>query len=426
MDGDPTDIGALTMTISVLYRQYTQIAMLQYEKEDLRRRLLYLLGLYDTMVKVTECTRNRTMWTRPVFSEEERLRQGDSSNLIELLRRTDSELYYNYLRMSYPLFQELLNLVSPLIKKQRAVREPIPAETRLQLTLRYLASGSSQIDIAYAFRVSPSAVCNIVEEVCEALWTVLKERELKVPTRDEWYTIAQELEQMTDYPHFLGGLDGKQVVIEAPPHSGSAHYNYKGSHSINLTAVASSHYRFTLVEIGAEGRRCDGGVFEQSSIRYGLDNDTLNIPPPSMRRGYVLPFVFLADEAYPLRRDIMRPWSRRLQLTLMQIIFNLRQGIGRRVVECTFGIFAARWRIFRKPIIAYVEKVEKFVKACVVLHNFIINKEIENGSRRYRRFTQQDRDLHCDGLRNMDRVEANLGQDVTPFEYREICQIFHE
>ena len=43
-------------------------------------------------------------------------------------------------------------------EKQIAIREPISARTRLQIRIRYLASGDSIVSIRYAFRVSISAV----------------------------------------------------------------------------------------------------------------------------------------------------------------------------------------------------------------------------------------------------------------------------
>lgn len=45
------------------------------------------------------------------------------------------------------------------------------------------------------------------------------------------------------------------------------------------------------------------------------------------------------------------------------------------MIENSFGILAARWRLFRRPIIAQPEKVILYVQAAVALHNFLRTTE---------------------------------------------------
>lgn len=53
--------------------------------------------------------------------------------------RNDLEWYYNYTRMMPESFNELLNLVEPIIRKQETnFRKPIPPTIRLLITLRYV------------------------------------------------------------------------------------------------------------------------------------------------------------------------------------------------------------------------------------------------------------------------------------------------
>ena len=41
------------------------------------------------------------------------------------------------------------------------------------------------------------------------------------------------------------------------------------------------------------------------------------------------------------------------------------------MIENAFGILSARWRILHKPIRGSVENVEKYILACLTLHNYL-------------------------------------------------------
>lgn len=57
-------------------------------------------------------------------------------------------------------------------------------------------------------------------------------------------------------------------ILQAPQHSGSTYYNYKNSHSLVLLAICDANYKFIIVDIGAEGRQSDGGIFKTSFIGH--------------------------------------------------------------------------------------------------------------------------------------------------------------
>ena len=114
------------------------------------------------------------------------------------------------------------------------------------------------------------------------------------------------------FPNCLGSINGKHVVIRAPNNSGSLNYNYKGTYSIVLLAVVDSQYCFRVVDVGSYGRTSDGGVLANSIFGQALRAGTLGIREDVLLPGAdhlgPQPFVFVADEAYPLRRDLMQPF----------------------------------------------------------------------------------------------------------------------
>ena len=94
----------------------------------------------------------------------------------------------------------------------------------------------------------------------------------------------------------------------------------------------------------------------------------------------MLPHCFVADEAFPLRADIMRLYpraSRQHRLSEAEQIFNYRLSHACHIVENAFGILAQRFHIFNRRIPLQPKYADKVVKVCCILHNYLMeNKDI--------------------------------------------------
>lgn len=138
-------------------------------------------------------------------------------------------------------------------------------------------------------------------------------------------------------------------------------------------AIVNANYQFLMVDVGANGRISDGGVLYYTKFWEKLQNNTLNIPPPTCLPNTVeqFPYVFLGDEAFSLQPNFMKPYSQQ-DLTNERRIFNYRLSRARRTVENAFGILATRFGVFQKPINLGPEKATLVTLACCYLHNFLI------------------------------------------------------
>lgn len=92
--------------------------------------------------------------------------------------------------------------------------------------------------------------------------------------------------------------------------------------------MCDANYNFLIVDIGAAGRCSDGGVFSMSEMGKGFMNNTFNYPSEKEidNKNGPIPFYAVADEAFPLLKNLMRPYPGRgkRKLPLDESIFNYR------------------------------------------------------------------------------------------------------
>ena len=185
----------------------------------LRNNLLRLFLLRRRRKRTTKY--KKRFWIRRVYAE--RQQKGEFHLLVKELILFDQEYFFKCFRMSPTLFEELLSWTGHQLQRRTTrMREPIGPRERLCVCLRYLVTGDAQMTIATSYRMSPAVVGRIINETCEVLWkTLIEKGYLKQPcTEEEWKTIASEFETYCNFPHCLGALDGKHVVMQAPGKSG--------------------------------------------------------------------------------------------------------------------------------------------------------------------------------------------------------------
>uniref|UniRef100_A0A3B3T7F3 Zgc:194221 n=1 Tax=Paramormyrops kingsleyae TaxID=1676925 RepID=A0A3B3T7F3_9TELE len=315
--------------------------------------------------------RRRSVWVHQILHARQQL--GEYHRLVQELR-LDDDRFQRYFRLDRDQFDNLLSKVGPQIARHDTnYRRAIEPAERLAICL-FLATGDSYRTIAFSYRVGVSTVAGIVGEVARAIWDALVQEVMPVPTTEHWRSIAADFLHRWNFPNCLGSIDGKHVVIRAPDNSGSLFFNYKGTYSVVLLAVVDAQYCFRVVDVGSYGRTSDGGALANSTFGQALRDGTLGLPQDALLPGAEhlapQPHVFVADEAFPLRRDLMRPFPGH-NLSGRQRIFNYRLSRARLIVENTFGILTAQWRMYRGVIEISPANVDACVKATCVLHNFL-------------------------------------------------------
>lgn len=204
---------------------------------------------------------------------------------------------------------------------------------------------------------------------------------MPIPNEELWLKTATDFNARFNFPNCLGAIDGKHIRIKKPNRSGSKFYNYKGYFSIVLLAVTDANGKFIVIDAGSCGGNSDGGVFSRSEFGKRLLAGKLDLPQETVvpDTDITLPFVFVTDDAFPLRENMMKPFPHR-QLTLDKEIFNYRLSRARNSVECSFGKIAQMWRILLRQMDEQPEAATDVVKAITVLHNFILMQEPERAT----------------------------------------------
>jgi len=142
-------------------------------RRNILKRIIRLTcaELAKQLIANVQNTRKRK-WVRDWIRKREQF--GASALLLKELAEEDHFAYRNIMRISQTKFDELLQMVSPAITKiNTPMRNAIPSNTKLEITLRYLASGDSLMTLEYLFRVPHNTISTFLPEVLIAIYNAL-------------------------------------------------------------------------------------------------------------------------------------------------------------------------------------------------------------------------------------------------------------
>jgi len=132
---------------------------------------------------------------------------------------------------------------------------------------------------------------------------------IKTPdSMHKWLQVAEEYENLWNFHHCVGALDGKHIELQAPFKSGSEYC--KGTSSIVLLAAVNATHSFLFASVGCQCRTSDGGVMVNQRLPKKLYDGTLNLPPPQAlsEQENPTPYVFVCNDAFSLKENMMKPF----------------------------------------------------------------------------------------------------------------------
>ncbi|KAM7293087.1 protein ALP1-like [Ixodes scapularis] len=233
---------------------------------------------------------------------------------------------------------------------------------------------------------------------------------VKVPSSPaEWKAVAQGYQDLWQFPHCVGALDGKHVALVPPHETGAQFRNYKGFFSIVLMALVDADLNFIFVDVGRNGRMNDSGIWGACKLKETLERQPSILPDAELlpRSRDSAPYVIVGDEGFGLKPYLMTPYPA-AELTTDKRLFNYRLSRARRTSENAFGVLVNRWQIYRSPLRHDPKRATDIVLATVALHNFLRSKRITR-----QLYTPQD-SLDVEDILTGNVRNGSWRQGVTP------------
>ena len=127
---------------------------------------------------------------------------------VSKLRRHISTLFA-WINIILTSCRTLLN-----VRCENVVRKSIKPNGRLAVTLCYLATVDSFMSLEFQFRISRTAISDIVVETRQAIFNRLWKEFLQLPsTPEDWINLANIFEKRWNFLIGVGAVDGKRITI---------------------------------------------------------------------------------------------------------------------------------------------------------------------------------------------------------------------
>ena len=293
-------------------------------------------------------------------------------------------MFLKHFRMGRVHFDELL------VKLNQHSPHPRNA-LRLALCLFKFAHGSPDNVVGSSFDVISGSVHYYIWPVIKFLHDVLLEEEMPLLSHAR---LDEALNSFAGYersiPGIIGVVDGIQIRIMRPRQHRKEYWNYKHSvYTLGCQGIAMGNLEFLDFATGYPGSMNDAGIWHRSDFgRAWQDNEgpLANIvstyPRTFSFQRYNRPITYrpliLADGAYPLLTNMIKPYGRRAVLPHQTDGDKLICG-RRATIERAFGVLVMRFGILRKGLFYSPHRSVIVINSCVALHNFLCRRSVKCG-----------------------------------------------
>ncbi|XP_033141981.1 uncharacterized protein LOC103856887 [Brassica rapa] len=284
---------------------------------------------------------------------------------------------FEILRMNQGTFKNLCFRLRQYYKLEES--QNVYHEESVAMFVEMVAQDLTVRALAERYQRSVDTVDRKLDQVLSVLLKLAAD--IIKPSRGEFTTPSHVLVNNDRYMPFfedcIGALDGTHLPVRPPSDNPEPYRGRKGEPTINVLAICNLKMRFIYAYVGVPGRAHDTKV-----LTHCATHEPFFPHPPDGK-------YYLVDSGYPTRTGYLGP-HRRTRYHLDQFarggpptnsreLFNRRHASLRSVIERTFGVWKAKWRILDRKHPKYdVIKWVKIVTATMALHNFIRDSSDED------------------------------------------------
>ncbi|XP_056865852.1 uncharacterized protein LOC130511938 [Raphanus sativus] len=298
-------------------------------------------------------------------------------------------------RMNQTLFLRIVHSLSQEFEyfqqtQDAAGRSSLSPLQKCTAAIRQMAYGVGADIVDEYVRLAETTARNCLFQFTAGIIHLFGGQYLRDPTPEDLEKLLYIGEQR-GFPGMIGSIDCMHWEWKNCPAAWKGMYS-RGHEkpTIVLEAVASQDLWIWHAFFGAPGTLNDLNILDRSPVFDEIING--NAPEVNFHvngREYGLAY-YLADGIYPKWATFIQ--SIRLPQGQKQSLFATTQESVRKDVERAFGVLQARFAIVRNPSKLWDKnKIGNIMKACIILHNMIV--EDERGSYLHATEFQQQEDV---------------------------------
>lgn len=191
------------------------------------------------------------------------------------------------------------DLVRDRLQCRTERNRPLDPETKVAITLRYLATGKMQQCSCDDFGTTQPTISRVITQTLDALADPQIRRQfMKFPrTVQEVQRKQREFMETSGFPGVVGAIDGTHVRIVAPRVNEHLYVNRKRYHSINVQVVSDANYKILDIVARWPGSVHDARILEESGLKLLFEQ---NLMPEGC--------YLLGDSGYPCRPWLLTPY----------------------------------------------------------------------------------------------------------------------